>query len=377
MICLSCPNGCHLSVVYESSHHVRIEGNKCDKGIAFAHAYLRNAGAQNLKIIRSEIKPVIDPEMLISLCACWGIKFKTTRPGLIPAGSPERTLFRIVIEDEQADLWAIEKIRPAAFQAKLKIIKTLDYLSRRGFSKVTPYLTGVNGLPIQEYASGLWQMVSFLPGEELDRQSYMFDGWRAGVLSDVLIKIREYSADIPFYCHEERFSIKEYIYNLKSQINVHRHELVPGITPVISFLEKEFMVRYDSLDFSFCHGDFHPMNVIWGKNDIKTVIDWEFAGLKPEMYDLANMVGCLGIEHPSCLMREMVSDLIRQLQKAGIYEERSWTYFLELVISLRFAWLSEWLRKRDQDMIDMELEYMHLLLDNRIEILSHWGIDCK
>ena len=44
---------------------------------------------------------------------------------------------------------------------------------------------------------------------------------------------------------------------------------------------------------AFAHGDYHPLNVIWTKAGIAAVIDWEFSGLKPEMYDAAILVGCL------------------------------------------------------------------------------------
>jgi aminoglycoside phosphotransferase (APT) family kinase protein len=40
---------------------------------------------------------------------------------------------------------------------------------------------------------------------------------------------------------------------------------------------------------AFCHGDYHPMNIIWSADDIKCVIDWEFSEYKSEIYDAANI----------------------------------------------------------------------------------------
>jgi homoserine kinase type II len=37
---------------------------------------------------------------------------------------------------------------------------------------------------------------------------------------------------------------------------------------------------------------------------------------------------------------------------------------IEFVIAIRFAWLSEWLRHEDREMIALETDYMNLLADN-------------
>ena len=38
----------------------------------------------------------------------WGIKLRKTRPDITIQGSPERTSFRMVIEDDHEDLFIIE-----------------------------------------------------------------------------------------------------------------------------------------------------------------------------------------------------------------------------------------------------------------------------
>lgn len=45
----------------------------------------------------------------------------------------------------------------------------------------------------------------------------------------------------------------------------------------------------------------------------------------------------------------------------------------EFVTALRFAWLSDWLRKRDDDMAEMETDYLHLLLRGRERLRQAWG----
>ena len=60
---------------------------------------------------------------------------------------------------------------------------------------------------------------------------------------------------------------------------------------------------------------------------------------------------------------------MQKLKQAEIFSLLSWQYFVDLVITLRFAWLSEWLRKKDTEMIELEIDYMFLLLDNK-EVLE-------
>jgi Ser/Thr protein kinase RdoA (MazF antagonist) len=131
-------------------------------------------------------------------------------------------------------------------------------------------------------------------------------------------------------------------------------------------LEKiPFFPVHDRLPTGFCHGDFHPLNIIWGNTEIRAVIDWEFCGTKPETYDLANLLGCLGMEDPQSLDGPFAGQLIQRLRKAGIFSDTSWQALPDLMLAIRFAWLSEWLRKNDRPMIRLEADYMALLLDIR------------
>ena len=147
---------------------------------------------------------------------------------------------------------------------------------------------------------------------------------------------------------------------------------MPRIDPVLAFLEEHFMSVCDALPVGFCHGDYHPLNIIWGKEDILSVIDWEFSGIKPEIYDLVNMVGCLGIEHPSSLVGDLVRKLIARLKAADLYSDVSWHHFFEFIVAMRFAWLSEWLRKDDREMIGPRTRLHGALIQNRDVLAREW-----
>jgi|WetSurMetagenome_2_1015567.scaffolds.fasta_scaffold161393_1 homoserine kinase type II len=369
LICLMCPNGCHLTIDVQDAERVELRGNLCDKGVDFARAVLDSVSVK--APVRGMSAACSDDE-LKKIAASWGISFKAVCPRLIPDGSPERTLFRVVIEDTLGEHFVLERIPPRAYQAKMKIIQSLAFLSGKGLTRITPYRADGEGQYIRNIDKGLWQLVPFVHGVPLDRETYLYEGWRAGALSDFLIELREKSRGIPFFSLEDRFSIKSYIYTLVRQIEKHAPGLMQRLHPVLAYLERDFMNVCEGLPVGFCHGDYHPLNIIWGTEVILSVIDWEFLGIKPEIYDLANMVGCLGIEHPSSLVGDLVRNLVARLKAANLYADISWHHFLEFVVAMRFAWLSEWLRKDDREMIDLELDYMDLLIRCRDALAHEW-----
>lgn len=371
LICLMCPNGCHLTIDVQGDQRIELKGNLCDKGVDFARAVLDSV---NEKTPIRQISAAYNDEQLKKIAAFWGISLKAVCPRLIPDGSPERTLFRVVIEDASGAHFVLEQIPASAYLAKMRIIQSLEFLSRNGLTRIMPYRADCDGHFIRSVDRALWQLVPFIHGVPLDRETYLYEGWRAEVLSRFLIELREKSRGIPFFSLEDRFSIKSYIYALVGQIVKHVPELMLRITPVLAYLEKDFMSECDRLPVAFCHGDYHPLNIIWDKQDILSVIDWEFSGIKPEIYDLVNMVGCLGIEHPSSLVGDLVRKLIAQVKAAGLYSNISWDHFIEFAVAMRFAWLSEWLRKEDKEMIGLELDYMDLLIDNRDTLAREWTV---
>lgn len=119
-------------------------------------------------------------------------------------------------------------------------------------------------------------------------------------------------------------------------------------------------------------GDLHPLNAIWNGDKIGAVIDWEFTGIKPDIYDAANLVGCAGIEDPNGLGMPMVMSFINRVKANKLYSDQGWQLFPEYMLALRFAWLSEWLRKKDMEMIEMEQAYMRLLMDNMDVLRVGW-----
>jgi homoserine kinase type II len=60
------------------------------------------------------------------------------------------------------------------------------------------------------------------------------------------------------------------------------------------------------------------------------------------------------------------------MKRAEIISKISWKYLMDFIVALRFAWLSEWLRRNDTEMIRLELDYMRLLIENKRRLQKAW-----
>lgn len=311
---------------------------------------------------------------LSTISNIFSITMKRQRPDMDISGSPERTDFRSVIESEDGGLFLIECFEQSKYKRKKIIAETINRLNIHGLKKTIPYERTPDGNFLLKEGGLVWQICRFIESDIIVRPDYVFLPEIGAEFADFIIdlnmisrKIDLNSTDLPF------FSIKNYIVSIFSQINTHNPEIISKIKPVYDFLESNFFDKHRLLKEGFCHGDIHPMNAIWKNKKIVAVIDWEFMGIKPEIYDLANLLGCIGIEDPNALGGNLVNELIGKLKKSCIYENDSWDILIEFVIAVRFGWLSEWLRKKDTEMIQLETDFMNLLFNYSKDIKSHWN----
>ncbi len=299
---------------------------------------------------------------------CFRVDFKKTVLEVEIQGSPERCIYRIAVEDVNGDIYILEQISPRQRKHKQLIIDSIKYLQLNGFKYAYPYI----GNKIVECDNSLWQLAPFIENFGLERPKYIYDQWRGEAVSNIILDLKKSAAGISF--PKQAFSIKNYIRCLMVQIEKNNGELFAQLQHVKDYLENSFFEYHDSLQTEFCHGDLHPINILWDRNSIKGVIDWEFLGYKPALYDIANFAGCVGIENPGALTGRLLKTLTAILISKNFTEEKSWEYFLDLIIAIRFAWLSEWLRKADSEMIELELVYMNLLIKNKFLIEKELGI---
>jgi homoserine kinase type II len=370
LICQECPNGCNLTLEWKDAENVFAASNKCASGIVYAARVIRKD--KKARVHARKETPRFSKETLKAVTHRWHVRLKKIHHNISVQGSPERSVFRVVLEDNNGKYFVLEQIPVKSLEHKRQIAATLDFLSKKNLARIQPYLADKKGKHVIKYKNGFWQMIPFVPGILLDRGKYMYEKWRGPVLADFLIELRRESSGLPFFDPSKTFSLKDYVYKLIREINLYNKDIKDEIKDIDAFLKKNFMPAYEKLPVAFCHGDYHPMNIIWSADDIKCVIDWEFSGCKSEIYDAANLIGCVGVEDPQSLTGDLVKSFIADMKRANIIYNISWRYLVEFIVALRFAWLSEWLRRRDTEMIRLELDYMRLLIENKSSLQKTW-----
>lgn len=336
-------------------------------------AALKKLSRGNSKSTISVIeKNIFSKETLKTVSRLWQVNLKKTHKNIPIQGSPERSTFRVVLEDENNNFFVLAQISPKSLENKKRIATILDFLAKKNLACVQPYLASEKREFVIEHKNNFWQIAPFVQGVELDRGKYIYDKWRGLALAKFLIDLHHKSKRLPSPNPRNVFSLKNYIYKLIREINLYNKDIKDKINDIADFLEIDFMPVYEKLPVTFCHGDYHPLNIIWSSDNIKCVIDWEFCGYKSETYDVANLIGCVGVEDPQSLTGDLVKYFIVEMKKANIISKISWIYLLEFILALRFAWLSEWLRRKDTEMISLELDYMRLLIDNKNILQKAW-----
>ncbi|HUN53584.1 MAG TPA: aminoglycoside phosphotransferase family protein [Smithella sp.] len=369
-VCRECPNGCNLTLEWKDAENIFITGNKCKSGIIYAARVIRKD--KKTRVHAGAETPLFSKEILKAVAGHWKVQLKKLHYNIPVQGSPERSIFRVVLEDKNGVLFVLEQIPAKSLEIKQQIAAMVDFLSKKKLAHIQPYLADETEKYIIKHKEDLWQMIPFVQGVMPDRQKYMYEKWRGRALAAFLIELRRKSQNLPFSDSRKVFSLKNYMYKLIREINLYNKNIKNHINDIACFLEKDFMSAYEKLPVAFCHGDYHPMNVIWSADDIQCVIDWEFSGVKREIYDAANLIGCVGVEDPQSLTGELVKNFISDMKTAGIISKTSWKYLVEFIVALRFAWLSEWLRRKDTEMIGLEMDYMRLLIENKNSLQKAW-----
>jgi thiamine kinase-like enzyme len=154
------------------------------------------------------------------------------------------------------------------------------------------------------------------------------------------------------------------------------------IKKCFNHLNTDFFPFLQFYNFTLSHGDLHPNNIFKERNTIKSIIDWELVAFREDLYDLAFLIGCIGIQNPHLLYGSWVRELIKSFTENVKPNKLSFLLLPEMVIALRLKWLYKWMiHEKDLEIIDMEAEYLEIMLDNIEDIrkiwLSHINSDFK
>ena len=314
----------------------------------------------------------MDPTNVAAVLERFGLELSRLRADLPLAGSPERCLERTGAEDAQGRLWVVERHDPATAARKEEIAAAAAFVAPR-LPEVRPWLACAPGRTVAEHGNGAWQVSPFVPGTPLDRPAYAFEGWRGEALADLLVRFRAAAAGAPVSGAAGDFSLAGFVRDLLGKLGERNRPLFERVYPAVLRLERRLFPKLGAIPAAFCHGDFHPLNVIWSPNGISALIDLEFCGSRTEAYDAAILVGCLGMEDPRCLTKDLAKTFVGRLRAEAGFSEEAWECFPDLVLALRFAWLSDWLRRDDREMVDLEAVYIGLLLENREVLERAWA----
>ena len=317
----------------------------------------------------------LDRKFFLLLLKKWGLELEITQivPDALIPGSSERTIDRLVVITSEEHTFILEEIPPESLPRKREISSFLNILAEHGLPCIHPYIRNQEGDTITTHCHRYWQLRDYIQGAPLDRSGYLHDSWRGRTLGDFLIHFHRVSARLDFSFREPLFSIIDFIHKFMQTLISFQPELAVEIIPIFNFLERDFFAGHDVLPAAFSHGDYHPLNIVWSAREMISVIDWEFCGIKPEIYDLSLLVGSIGSEDPWALKGPLIQALLCTIKKEKIYCDASMAQLFNMVLALRFAWLSEWLRKKDHEMIRLEADYMTLLWQNREAIQSIWS----
>lgn len=321
----------------------------------------------------------LTPDMLETLCLRMGLHHAVSMPDIPLAGSPERSRDRMVIRTDQG-CFVLEAFSPDQISHKQAMASILFHLHDLGLQPLLlPLKTAENHLLLKQNGF-FFQITPYRPGEDLPRPAWVQDAWRGKAFATVILDLLEkrkamdaFLAGKPktFFARQP-FNILAYISTLMHTLKTNNPTLYRELLPVQIWTEAILSPRLADIPVAFCHGDLHPMNVLWGKKEITHVIDWEFCGIKPEIHDLANLLGCLGSEDPMALQDALAETLLTSLVDARKISPEGWEALVPMVVAIRFCWLSEWLRKEDLSMIALESHYLRLLVSHSQDLHRLW-----
>ncbi|WP_320007097.1 phosphotransferase [Maridesulfovibrio sp.] len=276
-------------------------------------------------------------------------------------GSPERAVSRSVIEDTDNRLWLMERIATSQVETRTAIAENLITLQESGMGWLLPYQKDIEGRLTSDVMGFPWQLSPYYESDELPRPEYIYDAERGTELAKFVAQLREHTKGKEMKGQDQSFALIEYARQLVDAVKEREPEVYKRLEPICDRLFPK-MEKFSQLPKAFCHGDFHPLNVLWKGKKIGAIIDWEFSGMRPEIYDVANMIGCVAFENPGALGEGLIPAFMDGLYDNTDISDDSYESLPAYIPALRFAWLSEWLRKKDHEMLEMELDFMELLL---------------
>ena len=303
----------------------------------------------------------MNKETISKVLEFYGIVFKDFSNEEI-YGAPSRAADRTVVTDVHGKRFLVEKHHFWNMQRKEKLADNINLLHKNGFLSCTPYVESPFCRSVTEFDNRCWMVAPFVEHQTLARPEYLDSGKAGTAAAETLIKMYEVSSKIEMNDVPGAFSLLIHTQNLISKIRNCHGKIYSRIKEPLDIIENLFSKSIVSSRIIFCHGDYHPLNILW-KNDVPaSVIDWEFSGYRPALTDIANMIGCAGFEDFTAFDRNFVKEFSKTIKTSGFFSDRELEDLSMFILGFRFSgWLNEWINDSDNEMIDREINYLNFL----------------
>ncbi|MFP4520693.1 MAG: phosphotransferase [Fibrobacterota bacterium] len=260
---------------------------------------------------------------------------------------------------ESGGNFLLEKIRPEEAEYKEDTARIMSSLKNMGLDRIHPYCEFGEKDHVFKTSEGFFQIRPFAEGSPPERPAFIHDLEKARNSSAFLNELYALK-NAPEAAAKRVFIFSAFLKGFREKLQTNSPELLSETKTELDFVLKIIPDAEKASPAVFCHGDFHPLNIVWKGDEISSVIDWEFCGYKHPLFDAAHFIGCCGFENPEFLFSPFVKSFSANLA----FPQDMKAKIPEIILAGRFLWLSYWLALRDEDLISLEKEYISLLFKN-------------
>lgn len=275
------------------------------------------------------------------------------------SGSPNRSVKRFVFHSGQGDFIA-EAFELRKKSRQIRQNEILEFLARNRMQGVFSWLRTVDGAHGVAGGGWFWQVRPWCAADPLPRKTLGDEAAFARIWSRVLLELKEFSPaeNSDLQMPNENFAFSAYLPVLDRFAREKSADFYPRISQMLKRISP-LCRQLDSLPRMFAHGDFHPGNILVRNGNTAAVIDWEFCGWKPAGYDLALLLGCLGMDDPRWLSKGVIVDMQKELFARDYMPRAAWEMLTWTIAATRLGWLGEWIDLNDRRMVEQELTYIN------------------
>lgn len=295
----------------------------------------------------------------------WQISFAGLGENTLITGSPNRSENRFLFCDEAGKAYIAEGYSLFKQQQQIRQNKLLEFFAVNQINAVHPFIRTASGEHGRQIGNLFWQIRPYIPAENVPREAFAEDPTYGILWAEFLLQMKDAiqrTNDLPPMPNVP-FDLPDFLPDLLAHAERSMPSIMGELNRIITLLTPFFKWERTAGSM-FAHGDYHPGNILTANGKIQAVIDWEFAGAKFPGYDMALLIGCLGMDHPDNLSSPAVIALQNTLYRNDFMPEEAWEHLPQMIAATRLGWLGEWLTLKDGTLAAQELALLDILLKN-------------